>query len=190
MEASKTDKRSAILQAALEIFAENGFHNSPTSLIAKKAEVGTGTIYRYFESKDDLIEALHQDLEQKIHSILLSAVPENAPIRERFIRIHANILTFLINNPFEFKFLEQYFNSPFGIEKKREKASGCDSPLALLFCEGIKQQIIKALPEPVLFALSFGPIIFLARDHLQGSFNLTEDVILTTLSASWDAVKR
>jgi AcrR family transcriptional regulator len=42
------DKREAILGAALELFAERGFHGTAVPQIADKAGVGAGTIYRYF----------------------------------------------------------------------------------------------------------------------------------------------
>ena len=54
------DKRSRILKAALEVIAENGFHNSPTSFIAKRAGVSVGLIYRYFENKEQLIEEVYR----------------------------------------------------------------------------------------------------------------------------------
>ena len=56
---SVKNKRDDVIQATLEIIAENGFHNAPTSLIADRANVGMGTIYRYFKSKDELIHAIY-----------------------------------------------------------------------------------------------------------------------------------
>ena len=50
------DKRTDILQSALELIAERGFHGAPISEIAQKANVAAGTIYRYFENKDLLIK--------------------------------------------------------------------------------------------------------------------------------------
>ena len=61
-----SDKRSDIMQAALELIAERGFHGAPMAEIAEKAGVAAGTIYRYFENKDVLITELHQELEEKI----------------------------------------------------------------------------------------------------------------------------
>ena len=60
-----TDKREEIMQAALELIAEHGFHGAPMAMIADKAGVGAGTIYRYFESKDVLITELYRELEEK-----------------------------------------------------------------------------------------------------------------------------
>ena len=53
------EKREAIIQAALTLFAEHGFHNAPMSLLAKQAGVSAGTIYLYFADKDDLIHVAH-----------------------------------------------------------------------------------------------------------------------------------
>jgi len=52
---TKPDKRDDIVRAALELIAENGFHGAPMAMIADKAGVGAGTIYRYFENKEVLI---------------------------------------------------------------------------------------------------------------------------------------
>src|SRR6185369_16360221 len=54
------DKRERILDAALSLFAERGFHGTPVPLVAERASVGAGTIYRYFASKEALVNALYQ----------------------------------------------------------------------------------------------------------------------------------
>jgi TetR/AcrR family fatty acid metabolism transcriptional regulator len=46
--------RKEILSAAEGVFAEKGFFSSTMSEIAERAEFGTGTLYKYFKSKDDL----------------------------------------------------------------------------------------------------------------------------------------
>ncbi|MFK7691822.1 TetR/AcrR family transcriptional regulator [Paenibacillus sp. HJGM_3] len=49
------DKSELILDAALKVFAESGFHRSQVSRIAKAAGVADGTIYLYFRSKEELL---------------------------------------------------------------------------------------------------------------------------------------
>ncbi|HLA27163.1 MAG TPA: helix-turn-helix domain-containing protein [Syntrophales bacterium] len=51
------DKRGEIIQAALELIAEQGFHGAPMALIADKAGVGAGTIYRGLA----IAEVLHEN---------------------------------------------------------------------------------------------------------------------------------
>ena len=58
--ANADERREAILAAALELFSERGFHGTAVPLVAEKAGVGAGTLYRYFESKEALVNALYQ----------------------------------------------------------------------------------------------------------------------------------
>ena len=59
-------KRERILKVAKELFYEKGFRNVTTDDIAKKASVGKGTIYRYFDSKEDILMQLTKDLMNNI----------------------------------------------------------------------------------------------------------------------------
>lgn len=185
-----TDKRQAILRATLELVAEQGFHGTPTSQIASNAGVGVGTIYRYFANKDELIEEIHTN----IHAIFLETFSEHydpqLPVRENYLRIFTGLMRLFIANPFEVKFMEQYYNSPYGIAKKRAEECECDKPLFAFFEQGKEQQVIKDLPLEFLMALSFGPVLFLVRDHLQGFVELDDRSIAALVEATWEAVKR
>lgn len=55
------DKRQRILDAALKVFADRGFYNAKVSEVARAAGVADGTIYLYFENKDDLLIQLFED---------------------------------------------------------------------------------------------------------------------------------
>ena len=55
------EKRQRILNAALKVFAERGFYNSKVSEVARQAGVADGTIYLYFQNKDDLLINLFED---------------------------------------------------------------------------------------------------------------------------------
>lgn len=51
-------RKAEILEAAARVFAEKGFHRTTTREIAQAADIAEGTIYNYFESKDDLLISL------------------------------------------------------------------------------------------------------------------------------------
>jgi len=51
----KNHKYHQILEAAIKVFARQGFHQSTVAQIAKEAGVADGTIYLYFENKDDIL---------------------------------------------------------------------------------------------------------------------------------------
>ena len=55
---SKRSAKERILEAALEVFSNKGFHPATTDEIAERAGVGKGTLYRYFETKEKLFAQL------------------------------------------------------------------------------------------------------------------------------------
>ena len=55
------EKRERILNAAIGVFAERGFHDCRVSDIAKAAGVSHGLVYHYFESKDDVLRSIYRD---------------------------------------------------------------------------------------------------------------------------------
>jgi TetR/AcrR family fatty acid metabolism transcriptional regulator len=59
--AREGDKRERILRAATKVFARKGFYATRVSEVAKAAGVADGTIYLYFQSKDDLLVSLFED---------------------------------------------------------------------------------------------------------------------------------
>ena len=54
----RIEKKYLIMEASLELFAENGFHATSISEIAKKAGISKGLAYNYFESKKDILDEL------------------------------------------------------------------------------------------------------------------------------------
>ena len=188
-----SDKRADVMQAALELMAEQGFHGAPMAEIAEKAGVGAGTIYRYFENKDVLITELFRELEQKLMAALREGYSAGKPIRERFLYLGTALLKYCIAHPLYFRYLEQYQNSPYGVSFRRDKIlskSGDNDIFKDLFEQGIAQQVLKDLPLFVLFALAFGPLISLARDHILGLAVLDDTLIRQTTEACWDGIKR
>ena len=185
-------KGEEILQAALELIAEHGYHGAPMSMIADKAGVAAGTIYRYFESKDVLIAELHRGLEDKIEAVLLDNFPFEKTVREKIFYMVKAVIEYFIAHPLHFRYMEQYYNSPYGISKHRERflgKAGRQHILMDIFEEGISQHILKDLPKVLQFALIIGPLISLIRDHILGFIVMDEDLIKTATTACWDAIK-
>ena len=59
-----------------------------------------------------------------------------------------------------------------------------------LFEQGMNQQVLKDLPLFVHFALTFGSLRALARDHILGFAVLDETLIVRAVEACWDGIKR
>jgi AcrR family transcriptional regulator len=59
-EAIRQEKTKLILDTALELFAEKGFHQTSISDITRKAGISKGLLYNYFESKDEVLKSIIQ----------------------------------------------------------------------------------------------------------------------------------
>jgi len=89
------DKRERILDAAVRVFARKGFHATRVSEVAKAAGVADGTIYLYFESKDELLRSLFEDRVETLLSHMKTELPKlpNAPAKlRRILEIQLGVL--------------------------------------------------------------------------------------------------
>ncbi len=69
-ERRKLQLRGEILDVALELFAEKGYHAVAMQEVADRAEVGVGTLYNFFSSKEDLYRQLVVGHARKVFTIL------------------------------------------------------------------------------------------------------------------------
>ncbi|WP_198135377.1 TetR/AcrR family transcriptional regulator [Alkaliphilus metalliredigens] len=92
------EKKILILESALRVFRQYGFHESKISMIAEEAGIGKGTVYEYFDSKKEIYEETifyTADIYlQEVERIIL----ENHSIRERLIAIAKHLGNFTEKN--------------------------------------------------------------------------------------------
>jgi len=84
-------KYHLILDAAIKVFADQGFHQSTVAQIAKEAGVADGTIYLYFKNKDDILVQFYEYKTRQIFERFRDAVRQPARAEEklrRLIRVH------------------------------------------------------------------------------------------------------
>jgi AcrR family transcriptional regulator len=70
------DKHQAILDQAIRTFAELGFRGTDVQVIADRAGVGKGTVYRYFHSKEELFWAATFEVLTRLEQVLFGAVAD------------------------------------------------------------------------------------------------------------------
>lgn len=90
---NKTATRESIVSAALELFESKGFEATTTREIAMKAGVAEGTVFNYFETKDDI--ALHffeAEVDHAIATVRADPTLKGAPLEEKlFALVHSQI---------------------------------------------------------------------------------------------------
>jgi TetR/AcrR family transcriptional regulator, fatty acid metabolism regulator protein len=71
MRVKEGNKDRDILEAAIKVFGEFGYHKSKISKIAEVAGVATGSVYVYFEDKEDILLQIFEEIWTKLHDELL-----------------------------------------------------------------------------------------------------------------------
>jgi AcrR family transcriptional regulator len=74
-----TEKQEKIMQAALELFAQEGYNATSTSRVAKHAGVSEGLIFRHFENKEGLLQAILDEGERRMKALFVDIVMETKP---------------------------------------------------------------------------------------------------------------
>ena len=81
------DKRSRLVAAASSVFAEMGYASTRVADIAERAEVGKGTVYEYFASKEELLFAVFESINQDVAARLDSALNEGGSSWDQLERL-------------------------------------------------------------------------------------------------------
>ncbi|OQY45974.1 MAG: TetR family transcriptional regulator [Desulfobacteraceae bacterium 4572_87] len=89
------EKYHRIIEAATKVFAKNGFYQSRIAQIAKEAGVADGTIYIYFENKDDILISLFEEQMKVVldnMALQVSKTDDPAEKLERFASTHLGLI--------------------------------------------------------------------------------------------------
>lgn len=183
------DKRDAILVAALELFVERGFHGTAVPEIAERAGVGAGTIYRYFASKEAIVNAVYQRHKAGVFARVMKDFPVDAPARQQFHHMWQAFADFARAEPRAFAFLELHHHADYldaqscGIEDGTVK-------MGLSFIAATQARgELKPLPPMLLIAIVVGAFNGLVRKAYEGHLELTPEVIAQAEQCAWEAIR-
>lgn len=186
------EKREAILQAALALFAERGFHNTPMSLIAKQSGASAGTIYHHFVDKDDLIHALYRHVKTTFNRALVAGNAPALPRQQAFRRMWLNAYHFYHTHQIEAQFLDHYENSPFYHPEiptgEVVEAEEHLPALARLMVDDAGRPVTKDLPVDALYELTIGVAARVAKHRRAGLPALDDYTLEAIADACYQAV--
>lgn len=148
-----SDKRKSILDSALVLFTERGFHGTPTSLIASEAGVATGTLFHYFGTKKNLIGELYLEIKREAGKIMREGTTGKDVLSDLKL-VASNYVSWGIKNPERIKFMEQFCLSPYVPDATRGEAISNFLFLAEILEAGIESGEIKPLPVELAIKMS------------------------------------
>ncbi len=181
------DRRDAVMRAALSLFAERGFHGTRVPDIADRAGVATGTIYRYFRTKEALVNAVFQERKRAFAAATaLVPLPGRTPA-EQARAMWRRVVDAARADIVAFRFLELHHHADYlDAESRALSDRAGDGPLALVEAARAAGLPRTALPAAALLGLVSGALAAFVRDAEAGAFPCTAE----TIDAAGDAVWR
>lgn len=164
-EREKLRQRQEMLEAAFDLFSEKGYPNVSMHEIAKKAEFAIGTLYKFFQNKEDLYKALILEQCDKFEDTIVQAIEKpNDEIEklQKYVRTKGEL--FHNNLPFVRLFLAERkgasFNIKAGLDKEvRKRYYRFLERVAFIFESGIKNKRFKKIANPYHLAVAFDSIV-------------------------------
>lgn len=184
-----TDKRDAITAAALGLFVERGFFGTAVPEIADRAGVGAGTIYRYFENKEALVNAMYREHKVAFLHATIDDFPAHATTREQFRILWMRMAKFATQHPLAFIFLELHHHATYLDKESRAlEARGL-----LLFTNVVKAAQVRKELKPgspnVLMGLVMGAFIGVVRSCVEDKTSLTDTDWAFAEQCMWEAIR-
>jgi AcrR family transcriptional regulator len=164
--AKSDDKKNAILEAATRVFAERGL-SAATAAISTEAGVAEGTLFTYFKTKDDLVNALYREIKSELASAMMEEFPRKRGVRARLLHLWDRYVTWGIANGEKQSVLRR-IELWDGLSKESKKVgAGPFAEVKAIVEEGEEQGTLRDLPRRFVVA-TMGALleaaIELARD--------------------------
>jgi len=190
MAGQSTDKREAIMQAALELFAERGFHGTAVPQVAERAGVGAGTIYRYFENKEALVNSLYQRWKLRMGEALTECIVPGQPARQQFHVVWRRLARFAEEDGTALRFMELHHHGPYIDDESRRCELLVHGAAKAFFEQTEREQITKNVSADLLVAIVYGAFSGLIKSAWSGHLELDEQTLDASERCVWEAIRR
>ena len=179
MEAERSsDKRQRIIDAAVNLFSEKGYHGATTALISKEAGVSQGLLFHYFRGKEELFTSIAKDKYNMFTGELERRVGNS---KNAVRKLEVAVSTFLRLVQREEKFAKIVIKEVRGGGENLQELTGLGLPKILsifrkLIKEGIEQGVFREVDDEVAATCLFGMLIMNTRGFLEfgDTFSLDE----------------
>ena len=186
-----SSKRDQIILAARDLVFEQGLQDVTMSQIAQRAQVGMGTIYNYFPSKEDLVFCLFSEIKANMSLHVLEGYDATQPVVDRVVYLLNSLVRYGIQHPREFLLTNQLAEIPFIQQRaKSEKVPALIVAFHQVMIDAQQQHLLKAMPLDVMSVLILGTTKALVEAHMRQQIHLDQATIEQAMSACWDAIKR
>jgi len=179
---------SRVIDAALELFAERGYHGTSVPAVMERAGVGGGSLYRLFESKEALVNAVFRDAKGRLERALGEGAPRDLPPHEQFDDFWARLTAFARAEPLRFRFLELQDHAPYLDGESRQLELSVLAPILLACMDFQRRGVLRTdVDAPTIMAFVWGAFVGLVKAERLGYVKLSPAAIDAARDACWRA---
>lgn len=182
------NKHENILRAAQKLFAERGYDGTTVPMIAEEAKVGAGTIYRYFENKQKLVNELFRGSVAQFAATLQAGFPEQEDFREKFRHVFYRLIRYSREQPEAFRFINATVNAYFLDEQSKSDFEGFMDFIERHLDEGKEVGLLRNLPSPAFIAIVYGTVFQLSRMFGDCILEPDDELLAGLEESCWDAI--
>ena len=182
------DKRVRLLEAALDLFETRGFDAVAVPEIAARAGVAVGTVYRYFETKEALVNALYRHWKQAYNDFVLAPAPRNMRPRELFSRYWNRMTLFARSNPRAVRFMDLHHHAAYLDEESRALSKSYARAAEEFVRAARAEGAIRDLNPTMVVALMWGAAVGLTKFAASGALEFDAKMAGEMEDALWRAI--
>lgn len=182
------DKRARLLAAALDLFETRGFDGVAVPEIAAKAGVAVGTVYRYFETKEALVNALYRLLKQSYNATVLAPIEPGLPTREIFSAYWQRMTAFARSNPHAIRFMDLHHHGAYLDDESRALSRTYAKAAERFVRDARARGDIRDLDPVMVVALMWGAAAGLTKFSASGSLTFDARTANEMEEALWRAI--
>ena len=186
-----SNKKEDIIRATIKLFYEKGLASTPMSAIAKEANVGMGTIYNYFPTKENLIQALFLYLKEKQAQYVLLEIEKHrdSSVKMKLMLVWNRIIDYYVHYTEEAILLEQLTFLPNLDEAIQAQGREYFGEVFKIFAQGQQEEIVKKGSLQQLAYFAKGGLANNIKYFIANSIEITPEIRQLILQCAWDAVR-
>ena len=184
------DKRTQILIAAESVLAERGFYAFSMQNLADTAGVAAGTLYRYFDSKEALMNELQKFIREQSANIILAGFNECSTTKNKYDLVWQNIFDYVIANPRRLTLIEVLHCIP-NVDQADITLFENEAfkPLIFFYQQGINTKQFLNWQLFALIAVSIDTAISLAKQVIRERVSPDQKQLDQVRDASWNIIQ-
>ncbi|MGH7593555.1 MAG: TetR/AcrR family transcriptional regulator [Gemmatimonadales bacterium] len=189
MVTTEVTTRDRLLEAARELFTTTGYHATTTPMLAKRAGVAEGTIYRHFPSKHALLNAAYQETQQwGAATVREVSAGSGRSVGQRLTALGRTWLESSEKDPARIRMLLSWRSTPELDEMSRSAAGDVRHGLEHLIAHGKQEGSVRTGVVELWTAVWLTLVAFATERVASREWTATHPHALATLDAAWEAI--